>query len=236
MRPFICACLGVLQQSISDSDSGSDSDLETIGLAAAAREANTRKLSKSAAASPSSVARMNSSPSRAGQHIQSTAAPTRMKAAGEARPADPGPLSSQYVPAIVELLAAELERGTDGSTAGAYSWHAAAAEFGAAESSLGRTDHLVSGAAADNGLTLGGIPQGVRAVASDPPYADGPLHNTNIVRGSIAIVQRGHCTFLDKARRVQVGVAAGHCDAFLFAFVASAHFVQPLAMPGGAGH
>ena len=79
--------------------------------------------------------------------------------------------------------------------AGAYSWHAAAAEFGAAESSLGLSEQRLYGA-----------PLGVRAVASDPLYADGPLHNANLVRGSVAIVQRGECTFLEKARRVQVGV------------------------------
>ena len=40
-------------------------------------------------------------------------------------------------------------------------------------------------------------------------WGDVPLHNANAVRGAVAIVQRGLCTFLDKARRVQEAGGVG---------------------------
>ena len=166
------------RQSISDSDSGSDSDLETIGLAAAARASTATGTALRPHAARTSLTQ---------QRVQTHAGRGSRSGAGESS-------SSQYVPATVQLLAVEASQRT--SDAGAYSWHAAAAEFGAAESSLG---------IAANAASLG-----VRAVASDPIHADGPLHNANVVRGSIAIVQRGVCTFLEKARRVQVGWIFGH--------------------------
>jgi hypothetical protein len=188
----------VRRQSTSDSDTGSDSDLETIGLA---RVSNTAHRAATGTALRRHSAHTSPSQRQAQQDLQSStawvtgaksAAPSPQLGRGP-RPVGTESLSSQYVPAVVELLAAEANQGA--GNAGAYSWHAAAAEFGAAESSLGLTEQRLSGA-----------PLGVRAVASDPLYADGPLHNDNLVRGSVAIVQRGECTFLEKARRVQVGV------------------------------
>jgi hypothetical protein len=151
------------------------------------------------------------SPRQTQQRLQSTAGILGTNSAVPTgrgtRPGGAEPLSSQYVPATVELLAAEKMIGKGMSHAGAYSWHAAAAEFGAAESSLGTIGQLLSGAAGEHGSTHSTEAVGVRTVASDPIHADGPLRNANIVRGSIAIVQRGVCTFLEKARRVQVGMA-----------------------------
>ena len=196
---------------MSDSDSGSDSDLETIGLAAAARASRTNK-ARNGKALRSQTRQMRLSPQQTKQRLQTTAemlgTQSGVSTARGTKPGGAEASSSQYVPATVELLAAQESNSKGVSHAGAYSWHAAAAEFGAAESSLGRTE--LSGAAGEHdsihSAGAGGAPLGVRAVASDPIHADGPLHNANIVRGSIAIVQRGVCTFLEKARRVQVSV------------------------------
>ena len=104
------------------------------------------------------------------------------------------PGAAQYVPASVELL-------------GRDSWHAAAAEFGAAESALSS----VSVVAADPPFADGEpcfSPNLLASVANLPTCA-GPLRNGSEVRGAVVVVQRGVCTFLDKARRVQEAGGVG---------------------------
>ena len=189
---------------MSDSDSGSDSDLETIGLAAAARASSRPRASQQQQQQQQQRRRRGST---------AAVAPGGEAAAAAAA----APAASQYVPASVELLAALQVTGGGGGGGGegqsgqgasaAYSWHAAAAEFGAAESSLGAARSNDSAGADAGGQQH--AEHGVRAVASDPPYADVPLHNANAVRGAVAIVQRGLCTFLDKARRVQEAGGVG---------------------------
>ena len=46
-------------------------------------------------------------------------------------------------------------------------------------------------------------------LATSPPLADGPLLNTNELRGKVAIVKRGASTFVDKARRAQAAGVVG---------------------------
>eukprot|EP01046_Picozoa_sp_COSAG06_P017907 COSAG06_NODE_1231_length_10153_cov_60.823623_8_plen_312_part_00 len=214
----VCVCVRpcVRCQSMSDSDSGSDSDLETIGLAAAARASSRPRASQQQQQQQQQQPRRGSTAAAVpgGEEEEEEEAAAAAAAA---------PAASQYVPASVELLAALQVTGGGGGGEGqsgqgasaAYSWHAAAAEFGAAESSLGAArsnDSAGAGAGAGAGADAGGqhhAEHGVRAVASDPPYADVPLHNANAVRGAVAIVQRGLCTFLDKARRVQEAGGVG---------------------------
>ena len=156
-----------LGQSNSDSGSGSDSDLETVGLAATRLR---QRRQQNAAANGNGSNRQPHSASPQPQPQQPVAA-----------------AAAQYVPASVQLM------GGGSGSGSSYTWHAAAAEFGAAESSLG----------VGSGLPAGSHTAGVAAVAADPPHADGPLQNADAVRGAVAIVHRGVCTFLDKARRVQ---------------------------------
>ena len=104
------------------------------------------------------------------------------------------PGAAQYVPASVELL-------------GRDSWHAAAAEFGAAESALGS----VSVVAADPPFADGEpcFSTNLLASVANLPTCAGPLRNGSEVRGAVVVVQRGVCTFLDKARRVQEAGGVG---------------------------